>query len=762
MVDLRSQDSFDAKSPALEHFLVEGLHCPSCIREIEGALKNKPIIKNARVNLTTQRLAVEWSGISPDTAANSDEVIETLKGLGFKGYLFRDDPSAADDDKEGRRLLICMAVAGFAMMNIMLLSISDWAGSDMGDKTRVFFHWLSALIALPAAAVAGMPFYKSAWGALKARTLNMDVPISLAVILSLGMSVMQTILHAEDTYYDAAVMLLFFLLIGRYLDRKMRNHARATAHNLMSYRPNKATIVTESGETESTVIELLSPDMIVRVAPGERIPVDGVIIRGLSEVDTSLVTGETLPVKAGIDDKVFAGTMNVSGALDIRITALSGKTLLDEIIGLMETAEQGRAKYVRLADKAAQIYAPAVHLLALFTFAGWMIFSSVGWQQSLITAIAVLIITCPCALGLAVPVVQIVASSRLFKNGILVKAPDGLERLAEVDTIAFDKTGTLTLGQPEIANGDELAPADLERAASLAKTSTHPLCRALIVACHERDIPTIATDSPLHEEPGMGLKAMINGREVRLGNRDWCAVPAELNDNARYSELWLRDGDREPVFLAFQDRLRRDAPQVVQWFRNKGFDILLLSGDRPDVVAEVAGKLGVTDYLGAAKPQDKIDRLEELKARGRKILMVGDGLNDAPALAAAHVSISPASAADVSQNAADFIFQSQNLDSIVRAWQVAKSSRRLVFTNFALAALYNVIAVPFAAAGLLTPLIAAIAMSSSSILVTGNALRLNLVKLFVSKATPTATVAAKSCCSEPAAAAEVKSCCKGN
>ena len=733
MAALKSQDAFDRKGPELEYFLVEGLHCPSCIREIEGALGQNPIIKNARLNLTTQRLAVEWSGDSADTEANSDEVIETLKDLGFKGYLFKDDPSAAAADKESRWLLICMGIAGFAMMNIMLLSVSDWAGSDMGEQTRGFFHWISALIALPACAVAGMPFYKSAWGSLKARRLNMDVPISLAVILSLLMSVMQTLNGGQDTYYDAAVMLLFFLLIGRFLDRKMRNHARATAHNLMSYRPNKATVVTQGGDTETCAIELLEPEMVVRVAPGERIPVDGEIIRGTSEVDTSLVTGETIPVKAIIGDKVFTGTMNVSGALDIRVTALSGKTLLDEIIGLMETAEQGRAKYVRLADKAAQIYAPAVHLLALATFLGWMIFSTVGWEQSLITAIAVLIITCPCALGLAVPVVQIVASSRLFKSGILVKAPDGLERLAEIDTIAFDKTGTLTLGQPEIANGDDIDPADLELAASLAKTSTHPLCRALIVACHERDIPTIATESPLHEEPGMGLKATTHGREVRLGNRDWCAVPTHIQENTRYSELWLKVEGRDAVFLAFQDRLRTDAAQVVAWFQNKGFDILLLSGDRPDVVAEVAGKLGITDYMGAAKPQDKIDRLEDLKAQGRKILMVGDGLNDAPALSAAYVSISPSTAADVSQNAADFIFQSQNLDSIVRAYQVSHMSRKLVFTNFALAAIYNLIAVPFAAAGFLSPLIAAIAMSSSSILVTSNALRLNLVKLFDSR-----------------------------
>ncbi|NOZ41655.1 MAG: heavy metal translocating P-type ATPase, partial [Alphaproteobacteria bacterium] len=526
----QSDNGRDPAGSALEHFLVEGLHCPSCIRKIEGALQKNPDISAARVNLTTGRLAVQWSSADLNSAANNDGIIETLNGLGFKGHLFRDDPAAASGDRESRWILICIGIAGFALMNIMLLSISDWAGSEMGAQTRGLFHWISALIALPAAIVAGMPFYKSAWSALRARSLNMDVPISLAVILSLAMSVVQTVNQSQfqghDTYYDAALMLLFFLLIGRYLDRKMRNHARATAHNLMTFRPAKATIVTANNQTESCAIDLLETDMVVRATAGDRIPVDGIILSGSSDVDTSLVTGETLPLRVGSGDQVFTGTLNISGPLDIRVTALSGKTLLDEIIGLMETAEQGRAKYVRLADKAAHIYAPAVHLLALTTFLGWMVFSTVGWQHALVTAIAVLIITCPCALGLAVPVVQIVASSRLFKSGILVKAPDGLERLAEIDTVIFDKTGTLTRGQPEITNGDAIDPATLALAASLATGSTHPLCRAVISACRSRDIPVIAATAPLREEPGMGLETTINNQRIRLGNRDWCQVAA--------------------------------------------------------------------------------------------------------------------------------------------------------------------------------------------------------------------------------------------
>lgn len=716
----------------IEHFVVEGLHCPKCIREIEGTLGENDKIKNARVNLSTQRLAVEWKEAVKDTLQNSEEVISALEKIGFKAFPFKTTNAQLEGDKVGKSLLKAMAVAGFAAANVMLLSVAVWDGGEMNESTRSLMHWVSALIVLPAATYAGMPFYKSAWNALKGRRLNMDVPISLAVILTCGMSLFQTYLKATETYYDAAVMLLFFLLIGRFLDQKMRNHARSVAHNLMSYKESKATLLHEDGHTEEIATEMLVPNQIIQVIPGGKIPADGTVISGMSDIDTSLVTGETVPQKAEKDTEVFAGTINVNGTLNIKITSTTGNTLLDEIIELMETAEQGRAKYVRLADRAASIYAPLVHFLATATFLGWLLFSNVGWQGSLINAIAVLIITCPCALGLAVPVVQVVASSRLFKSGILVKAADGLERLAEVDTVIFDKTGTLTLGQPELANADDenVTPFNLELAAKLAKTSSHPLCRALIVACHDRDIPTIATESEIHEEPGMGLKATVNNITVKLGNREWCGINQNYLPNNRYSELWLKAEGAKPVLFCFKDRMREDALDVVHWFLRRQLKVILLSGDRKDVVDEAAEELGLSRYKYECKPQEKIEIIELIKASGDKVLMIGDGINDAPALSAANVSISPSTAAEVSQNAADFIFQSQKLDSVVRAYQVSLNSRKLVFINFALAAIYNMIAVPFAAAGLLTPLIAAIAMSLSSIVVTANALRLNFQKLY--------------------------------
>ncbi len=717
----------------IEHFVVEGLHCPKCIREIEGTLGKNANIKNARVNLSTQRLAVEWSDDTEAPLERSEEVISALDKIGFKAFPFKSDITS-ESDKASKSLLYAMGWAGFASANIMLLSVSVWSGGDMNESTRAMMHWVSALIALPVAAYSGRPFFSSAWNALKAKRLNMDVPISLAVILTCAMSLFETYRQSDHTYYDAVVMLLFFLLIGRYLDQKMRSQARSVAHNLMSYKVSKASLLHDDGSTEDIAVEMLVPGQVIQVIAGGRIPVDGKVIGGISDIDTSLVTGETVPVKAEKDTEVFAGTININGTLNIEITATSGNTLLDEIIELMETAEQGRAKYVRLADRAASIYAPLVHILAASTFLGWLLFSSIGWELSLINAIAVLIITCPCALGLAVPVVQVVASSRLFKSGVLVKAADGLERLAEIDTVVFDKTGTLTLGQPELANADDeaITPFNLELAASVAKSSSHPLCRALIVACHERDIPTIATTSEIHEEPGMGLKANINGLEVRLGNREWCGIHTSYLANNRFSELWLSVEGAQPVLFCFKDRMRSDSVDVVGWFIRRKMKVILLSGDRKDVVEEAAEELGLSRYKHSCKPQDKIEIIERMKANGDNILMVGDGINDAPALRAAHVSISPSTAAEVSQNAADFIFQSQRLETVVRAYQVSVSSRKLVFWNFALAAIYNIIAVPFAAAGLLTPLVAAIAMSLSSIVVTGNALRLNFEKLYKS------------------------------
>lgn len=703
------------------HLLVENLHCAACIGKIEGFLNNQDNVVDARVNMSTRRLSVSWHHNKADPA----ELMRGVAALGYPVAPFDPADVVKSTDIEDKRLLSALAVAGFAAGNVMLLSVSIWSGhaGGMGEGTRTLFHWISALIALPAVAYAGQPFFRSAYAVLRNGATNMDVPISLAVILASVMSIHQTMQNAQHAYFDASITLLFFLLVGRYLDRRARAKARSAATNLLGLQAQAATVIDDNGGYRSIRIADIKPGMTVLATQGERIPVDGDVITGTSDIDTALVTGETMPKLASPGTAVFAGTMNLSAPLTIRTTVAADRTLLSEIVRLMELAEQGRAKFVRLADRVARIYAPVVHILAALTFIGWLLLTNAGWEPSMLAAIAVLIITCPCALGLAVPVVQVVASGRLLRSGILVKSADALERLASIDTVVFDKTGTLTLGQPMLSGGD-YTDADLTLAASLADHSKHPLSRAISLAAGNSDRQTL---SDIREVPGHGIEAVLNGERVRLGKRDWCGV----TDAAAWSggsELWLTVGQAKNASFHLIDALRSNAKDVIDQLKSLNMKVELLSGDTPEAVAPVADALGIDTWQAGCLPASKTERLGELHDDGKTVLMVGDGLNDAPSLVAAHVSMSPAGAADISQTAADLIFQGTSLSPVVSAIRIARQSTSLVKQNFGLAFAYNAIAVPIAVLGFVTPLVAAIAMSTSSIIVTVNALRLRLVK----------------------------------
>ncbi|MEX2454908.1 MAG: heavy metal translocating P-type ATPase [Rhodospirillaceae bacterium] len=699
------------------HLLVNDVHCANCIRRIEGALQGEPGVVAARVNLSTRRMTVRWrvGEVRPGV------LIERLEALGFHPVPY--DPAALGGLRkmEEAFLLRCLAVAGFASGNIMLLSVSVWAGafSDMEEITRSLMHWVSALIALPAIAYAGRPFFRSALAALGGRRMNMDVPISLAVVVTAGVSLFEVIVGGPHAYFDASVMLLFFLLVGRYLDVRTRGGMRSTAENLAALAMQPATVVEPDGTRRFVPANSVLRGATVIVAAGERIPVDGTVASGTTVIDVSLLTGESAPVQAGPHDDVLAGTLNIGEPITIRAAATGDRTVLADIVHLVESAEQGRAAYVRLADRAARLYSPVVHVLALATLLGWHVVGGLGLHESILIAVAVLIITCPCALGLAVPAVQVTAAGRLLRSGVLVKSGDALERLAAVDTVVLDKTGTLTLGRPEIVNRAELTEEDIAAAASLAVASRHPLCRAVAGAAG----PVPVADG-VREAPGMGLAAASPEGEIRLGNRDWCGVSGDAGESAPGSELWLGRPGRVPVRFRFADRPRPDAAAFVCWLHDQGLPVELLSGDRAPAVRALAEELGIADWSAGMRPEAKLARLDELKAAGRKVLMIGDGLNDAPSLAAAFASVSPATGADVSQTAADIVFQSDRLEPVAEALVVARQSRRLVLENFALAGGYNALAIPLAVAGFVTPLIAAAAMSASSVLVTLNALRL--------------------------------------
>lgn len=706
----------DEDGDSVLHVLVENMHCANCIRTIEQTLKANDAVIEARVNFSTRRLLVRWD---PAKAQASDLVRPVIE-LGYALTPYDPELILSASQEESRRLLKALGVAGFAMMNVMLLSVSVWAGlfsQDMAASTRDFMHWISALIAMPAVAYSGQIFFKSAIAALKAGRLNMDVPISLAVILATGMSLSETIQGGEYAYFDAAVSLLFFLLIGRYLDIQARSKARSAAERLLLLKAVAATVIEADGSHRSVSVDSVTPGTSVHVAVGDRFPVDGEIQMGRTSVDNSLVTGESLPIDAQMGTTVYAGTLNLSAPVSVLATKTGDSTLLGDIVRLMENAEQGRAKYVRLADRIAEYYAPAVHLLAAITFVGWWLFGH-DWQIALFQAVAVLIITCPCALGLAVPVVQVVASGRLLQKGILVKAADGLERLAKIDTVVFDKTGTLTEGRLNLINGDQLRKADLDLAASIAKSSKHPLAQSIARAGQAFGTLEVT------EHPGLGLEATLESGQARLGSRDWCRISDTDGSQDTGPELWLVQSGKEPVQFVFEDSLRPHALETISDLKKMGLHIELLSGDRDVVARKVAEEAGIEKWTASVKPQGKVDRLMALKEEGRTVLMVGDGLNDAPALASAHVSISPASASEISQTAADFVFQGQSLNAVSETIRVARLSHRLVVQNFSLAFLYNAIAVPLAIAGFVTPLFAAIAMSSSSLFVCVNSMRL--------------------------------------
>ena len=687
-----------------------GIHCSACISKVERELNAHPGVEDARVNLTLKRAMIK---AAPDLRAV--DLIPVLEKAGYEAHEL--DPgalSATQTDKAGRDLLMRLAVAGFASMNVMLLSVSVWSGAS--DATRDMFHWISAAIALPAIAFSAQPFFVNAWSALRVRRLNMDVPIVLAIVLALVTSLWETALSGKHAYFDAALTLTFFLLAGRYLDYRTRAAARSAAEELTALEVPRATRLVDGVEEEVAVATLGVGDLVL-VRPGGRMPVDGEIVSGQSELDRSLLTGETLPVFAEAGLNVSAGEVNLTGPLTVRATAVGEDTSLHRMADLVAIAESGRSRYTSLADKAAKLYAPGVHILSALSFVGWYLYSG-DIRTALNIAAAVLIITCPCALGLAVPAVTTAASGRLFRKGMLIKHATALERLAEVDTVVFDKTGTLTSGTPELTNLGDHTRSDLEVALALAEASSHPLSVSLAKSARDAGI-TPARIKDTVEVPGFGTEGLFRGQRVRLGRAEWAGA-----QDGDQTAAWLSVAGRTPVAFLFSDSLRAGAAEAVEAFRDAGMDVILISGDTQGAVQALAGKLGIENWIAQALPQDKAARVQDLSNQGRRVLMVGDGLNDTAALAAAHVSISPASALDAARVASDIVLLGNNLSPIADACDTAVKATKRIRENFRIATIYNIIAVPLAVVGLATPLIAALAMSTSSITVSLNALRL--------------------------------------
>lgn len=684
---------------------VPGMRCAGCISKLETGLASEPGIASARVDFSAKQVRIAHV---PDLKL--PDLIAALDRLGFDAQALAVETA---EDPEHKQLIRALGVAGFAAMNIMLLSVSVWSGAVGGS--RDLFHWLSAAIAIPAVAYAGRPFFASAWGALRRGRTNMDVPISIGVTLATAMSLYETMTHGAHAWFDGAVMLLFFLLAGRVLDSMMRDKARKGAASLMEASAPGAMILDEQGVAHWHDAAMIRPGMIMLIAAGERLAADGVIETGISRMDQAMLTGESAAQPVGPGAEVLAAMVNLDAPVTVRVTAAGDNRTIASLARAMQDAGQHRDLYVRIADRASRLYAPAVHSLAALSFAGWML-AGAGWHQSLLVAAAVLIITCPCALGLAVPVAQVVASGALMRRGILIKDGSALERLAEADRALLDKTGTVTMGRPQPLGLDSLTPLQASVALALAQASRHPLSRSLSRALAGLGIIP-GRLANIAEQPGHGMTAMLDGRPVALTRPDGDTIG---------------DGDNPATLLSiagvnrridFADGLRPDAQNAVHQLAVLGLPVSILSGDRLEAVAPVARMLGVTAQANAS-PADKLEAIKRLQGSGHHVLMVGDGLNDGPALAAASVSMAPSSASDVGQQAADLVFMGDSLSALPRAIRTARATRRVVKQNFALAIGYNLLAVPIAIAGLATPLIAALAMSLSSIIVVANSLRL--------------------------------------
>lgn len=684
--------------------IVPGMHCAGCMAKVERGLQAVPGVISARVNLSARQVQVVH-----EAGLGVPELVGSLEQSGFASQPRDEDmvrpPSAV------KPLLAPLAVAGFACMNVMLLSVSIWSGAE--GATRELFHWLSAMIGVPAILFAGRPFFASAWGVLKRGRTNMDVPISIGVTLATALSVYETATGGHDAWFDGTLMLLLFLLAGRTLDAMMRDRARAGVDSLLRQAAPGAMVVAPGGELGWVPARDLLPGMLMRVAAGERLAADGEIVSGVTTLDQSLLTGESAPVPAGMGDLAHAGTLNVDAPIDVCVTAAGRDTSLAEIARLMEASGQVRSAYVRIADRASRIYAPAVHTLALASFIGWMLLGA-GAYHSVVIAIAVLIITCPCAIGLAVPVAQVVACGALMRAGVMVKDGSALERLARIDRALIDKTGSLTLGQP---TPDPAALAALPRdeaqiALSLASHSRHPLSRALAATLIAQGLQVVPL-TDVEEVPGHGVRARWQDRAVALRRPDAAGTIAAVLDIA----------GSPARLIPFADRLRPDADEALAWLKALDVECSILSGDNVHAVADVARATGLTAQA-AASPADKRDAIARLQHAGRKVLMVGDGLNDGPALTAADASIAPGSASDVGRQASDFVFLGDSLLALPRSVVAARRTMRVVRQNFILAIGYNVLAVPLAIMGLVTPLVAAIAMSTSSLIVIANSLRL--------------------------------------
>jgi Cu2+-exporting ATPase len=725
--ELALYDRADVQQPFVRHegelastsLMIEGISCAACGWLIERHVRNLAGVAEASLNLSNHRLQVRWS----DTALPLSELLAELRRIGYAAHPYQADQAAERLASENRRSLRQLGVAGLLWMQVMMATMATWPefNIDLSAGMDSILRWTALLLTTPIVFYCCTDFFKGALRDLRTRHLTMDVSVSLAIAGAYLAGIWSTITGHGELYFDAVGMFALFLLAGRYLERRARERTAAATAQLVNLLPASCLRLDAAGQSERVLLSELKLGDRVLVQPGGLIPADGRILSGQSSVDESVLTGEYLPLPRAPGDAVTAGTLNVEGPLTVAVDALGDDTRLSAIVRLLERAQSDKPKLAEIADRVSQWFLVIVLLAAAVVGLVWWYIDP---QRAFWIVLALLVATCPCALSLATPTALTTATGTLHKLGLLLTRGHVLEGLNHIDTVVFDKTGTLTEGRLTLTAVHPLGSEDADRclalAAALENRSEHPIARAFGRAPQPAD----SVDSV----PGLGLEGRVGGRQLRIGQASFVAAlyageaPPIPGDQGQW--LLLADTTGPLAWFVLDDRLRDDALALLAACRKRGWKTLLLSGDSSPMVGRIAEELGIDEARGGLTPADKLVRLQAMQAAGARVLMLGDGVNDVPVLAAADISIAMGSATDLAKTSADAVLLSNRLQSLVSAFQVARRSRRIIIENLAWASLYNGLILPFAAVGWVTPLWAALGMSASSLLVVLNALRL--------------------------------------
>lgn len=703
--------------------ILEGIVCAACIWLSERHVMQLPGVLAFSVNYATHRAQVKWD----DSRIKLSQILKAISDIGYLAHPL--DPNRQEQvyKREKSAALRRLAVAGLGAMQVMMIAVALYASGEQGMESglKLFLRWMSFLIAAPVIVYAAKPFFTGLLRDLKLRRLGMDVPVALAIGAAFMASTWATITEAGEIYFDSVTMFTFFLLAGRYLEMSARHRAGQAAEELVKLIPAMATRLNADNQQDVVPVSELRPDDRVLIKPGESIPADGINLGGTSSVDESLLTGESLPVIKQPGDQLIGGSVNIENSMTMCVQHVGQDTVLASIQRLLDRAQSEKPRLAELADQVAGYFVAALLVIAVAVGIYW-------WQAQAHDAfwivISVLVVTCPCALSLATPVALTAATGRLTRDGILTTRGHALETLATVTDIVFDKTGTLTQGRLTLEtvqlHADKSETTCLQIACALERFSEHPLAKAILA--HRAELEELNAEA-VQVIPGQGLHGNIDGETYFIGNPDFIAQTlgnTAIQHAHAQTTVMLADSRQLLAVFTFSDQLRHGVQEAIAGLKQLGCRVHLFSGDREAVVARTAQHIGIEHAVGQMTPADKLAQLHALQESGAVVAMVGDGVNDAPVLAGAQVSLAMGSGTQIAQASADMVLLSEDLGQLVDAVKAARLTRRIIRENLSWAVVYNLIALPLAAAGWVAPWMAAIGMSASSLIVVVNALRL--------------------------------------